>query len=111
MRLPSFFSRGGSGRGGGARVLRAIRRPPMLQQAQASASADHVRRKTERAKRREESGSWKDTEALGQARFGSRTRIGLFALFGRLLLTRLRARIRPRSSRTPARQTCSGASP
>ena len=64
MRLPPFFSRGGSGRsggGGGARVLRAMRRP-LVTQTQASSSADHVRRKTERHKRREESGSWKDPE-------------------------------------------------
>jgi hypothetical protein len=81
MRLPSFFSRGGGGRGGGARALRAIRRPPMLQQTQASASADHVRRKTERAKRREESGSWKDPEALGHVRSRFPHWIGLFCAF------------------------------
>jgi len=86
MRLPSFFSRGGGGRGGGARALRAIRRPPMLQQTQASASADHVRRKTERAKRREESGSWKDPEALGHVRSRFPHWIGLFRPGSRLRL-------------------------
>ena len=65
MRLPLFGGRDGGARGGGsgARALRLLRRPVV--KTQASASSDHVRRKTERAKRREESGSWKEPEQPG----------------------------------------------
>ena len=98
MRLPSFFSRGGSGRGsGGARVLRVLRRPPTLT-TQASASSDHIRRKTERAKRREEAGSWKDPEALGQARPTPPLLRELYNLY-RIGLARLFATQRPTRAR------------
>jgi hypothetical protein len=66
----SLFSRGGGGsnRGagggsggngsGGARVLRSTLRRPHL--TSASASKDHIARKTQRARQREEAGSWRD---------------------------------------------------
>ncbi len=65
----SLFSRGGGGsnRGaggsggngsGGARVLRSALRRPHL--TSASASKDHIARKTQRARQREEAGSWRD---------------------------------------------------